>query len=182
MHKYKFLMIYVNVFMVGAKLTNHVHCCKNINIFIRLASLCHCPLHKSPQNWGFPLCSNEKGLSHEGMPCEFKVSTGREAACSFLRVTRNADNKNVSQSCLHLMSTDPAPDTAQHFMWNISVKYQFIDTKSHALNHEHLLLEVLVAGEVPAMSASQLASSEVPDTWQHFPTIDIFPQPSAIIP
>lgn len=164
--------------MVGAK---HVYCCKNINMFIRLASLCHCPLHSSPQIWGFPLCSEEKGLSRQGMQCESKVSTGREAACSFLRVARNDDNKNMNQSCQHLMSTDPTPDTAQHFMGNSSVKYQFTYTKSHDLNHEHLLLEVLVVGEVKAMSDSQRESREVPDTWQHFPTKDIVPQPSAIM-
>lgn len=50
------------------------------------------------------------------MQFECRVSVDGEAACSLLRMIRNEENENMNQGGQHLLSTDPALDTATHLM------------------------------------------------------------------
>lgn len=112
------------------------------------------------------------GLSQPGMQWESKFSVGSEAGCSLLRMIRN--DENISQGCQHLLNTYPATATAKHCVWNKSVKYRFIYTNTHALNHDARLSSGSLGtggGENNAW-LSELGSRGIPDTGQPFPTID----------
>lgn len=96
---------------------------------------------------------------------------------------RNGGTRSLHQGCQHLLGTSPAPDTAKPFIGiSHSISDSFIYTKVHALNREARLSSGSLEGVgLSNVSFSELGSRGVPDVWRPFPTVDVSPEPSAVI-